>query len=151
MLTRVVGVIKFPHPSSVTHQLYYNVNPPLPPALQYPTPDSPLLKSSKIGKAVMLLYRHPKETRRNKEKAGKLISKFKNDLFCLKITSTVTMYHCTCMTVDEWARPIFGVASDLKSLSRDKREERDYAHLSQAARRRLSSGERRTSQDEEYQ
>ena len=53
---------------------------------------------------------------------------------------------------DEWARPIFGVASDLKSLSRDKREERDYAHLSQAARRRLSSsGERRTSQDEELQ
>ena len=55
-------------------------------------------------------------------------------------------------SVDEWARPIFGVASDMKSLSRDKREERDYANLSQAARRRLSSsGERRTSQDEEYQ
>ena len=55
-------------------------------------------------------------------------------------------------SIDEWARPIFGVASDMKSLSRDKREERDYANLSQAARRRLSSsGERRTSQEEEYQ
>ena len=56
-----------------------------------------------------------------------------------------------CFHLDEWARPIFGVKSDMKDLDRDKREERDYAHLSQAARRRLSSGERRASQDEEYQ
>ena len=42
---------------------------------QYPVPDSSLLKMSKIGKAVMLLYRHPKETRKNREKAGKLVSK----------------------------------------------------------------------------
>ena len=41
---------------------------------QYPIPESHILKSSRIGKAVMLLFRHPKETRKNKEKAGKLIS-----------------------------------------------------------------------------
>ena len=35
----------------------------------------------------------------------------------------------------DWARPIFGLASDFKILSRDEREERDFAHL-QAAKRR---------------
>ena len=47
---------------------------PLTPPPQYPLVDSSLLKESKVGKAVMLLYRHPKESRKNKEKAGKLIS-----------------------------------------------------------------------------
>lgn len=42
---------------------------------QYPVPDGSVLKSSKIGKAIMLLYRHPKEAKKNKEKAGKIISK----------------------------------------------------------------------------
>ncbi len=39
--------------------------------------------------------------------------------------------------LDEWARPIFGLASDFKSMTRDEREERDYANLSQEARRRI--------------
>jgi transcription factor SPN1 len=94
----------------------------------YPVPESHILKSSRIGKAVMLLYRHPKETRKNKEKAGKIIN--------------------------EWARPIFGLASDFKSLGRDEREERDYANLSQATKRRLSSSSdpsKKTSQEEEYE
>ena len=43
--------------------------------LQMPSLNSDLLKQSGIGKAVMMLYRHPKETRKNKERAGKLISK----------------------------------------------------------------------------
>ena len=50
--------------------------PPSPLSLpQYPVPDAQFLKSSNIGKAVMLIYKHPKETRKNKEKAGKIISK----------------------------------------------------------------------------
>jgi hypothetical protein len=43
-------------------------------SLQYPVPDSTLLKNSKIGKAIMLLYKHPKEVKKNKLKAGRVIS-----------------------------------------------------------------------------
>lgn len=86
----------------------------------FPEMDSHLLKTSGLGKAVMLLYRHPKEVKKNRQKAGVLIS--------------------------NWSRPIFGLTSDYKSLSRDEREERDWAHLSQIARRRLSSSEGKSSQ-----
>jgi hypothetical protein len=59
---------------------------------QYPTPDSSMLKSSKIGKAVMLLYRHPKESRRNREKAGKLVSKSLTK-FLLNLYTLYLLYH----------------------------------------------------------
>lgn len=59
--------------------------------LQFPIPDSSTLKQSKIGKAVMLLYRHPKETRKNREKAGKIISKL---LFPLAIVWPLFVFAC---------------------------------------------------------
>lgn len=103
----------------------------LPSFIQFPPLDGHLLKTSGLGKAVMLLYRHPKEIKRNREKAGKLISKCQHsNNYCIIMTKPL-------FPLDMWARPVFGLTSDFKALSRDEREERDWAHLSQAARRRL--------------
>lgn len=79
----------------------------------------------------MLLYRHPKEAKKNKLKAGKIISESKSP-----IDRALPEYVCLFVS-DEWARPIFGLASDFKSMTRDEREERDYANLSQEARQRI--------------
>ncbi|XP_047741311.1 IWS1-like protein [Hyalella azteca] len=58
-----------------------------------------MLKTSGIGKAIMYLFRHPRESRINRERCGRLISK--------------------------WARPIFNNSDDFKSLTKEERLERD--------------------------
>ncbi|ESN99982.1 hypothetical protein HELRODRAFT_83644 [Helobdella robusta] len=79
--------------------------------LDFPPISTEGLKMSGLGKAVMYLFKHPKETKKNKEMCHKLIT--------------------------NWARPIFSQNADYKALSKEEREQRDYEQLPK--KRKLSA------------
>ncbi|CAD5233260.1 unnamed protein product [Bursaphelenchus xylophilus] len=76
----------------------------------YPRLEQGILRQSGLGKAVMLLFKHPKEIKENKVRAAKLIR--------------------------DWSRPIFQLDTNYTAMTREERFELDYIHAKSAKKRR---------------
>jgi transcription factor SPN1 len=74
----------------------------------YPNLEQGVLRQSGLGKAMMYLFKHPHETKENKQRAARLIR--------------------------EWSRQIFQLDSNYSSMSRDERIEHDISHQKQKRR-----------------
>lgn len=95
----------------------------------FTTISSETLKHSGIGKAVMFLYKHPKETRSNKDTCRELVAR--------------------------WSSSVYNRNDNYQSMSREAREQRDFDLLPKAKKRRLKeqadSGRRRDEKKDDDQ
>lgn len=97
-------------------------------SLQLPSVSQETLKHSGIGRAVMYLYKHPKESRSNKDLSLKLISEHRLLLcqsFCGLPAPPLWTLTPSVFCPDEWSRPIFGLSSNYKGMTREERQQRD--------------------------
>uniref|UniRef100_A0A6B2G5B2 Protein IWS1 homolog (Trinotate prediction) n=1 Tax=Myxobolus squamalis TaxID=59785 RepID=A0A6B2G5B2_MYXSQ len=74
----------------------------------WPVPSPSILKSSQLGRCLMILSKHSKETPQNR-----------------LITSQI-IFH--------WVRPIYGVSTSFQSFTREDRELEDLKHFKQPAK-----------------
>uniref|UniRef100_A0A7E4ZTN5 TFIIS N-terminal domain-containing protein n=1 Tax=Panagrellus redivivus TaxID=6233 RepID=A0A7E4ZTN5_PANRE len=85
----------------------------------FPQIEPSVLKQSGLGKAVMMIFKHPKECKDNKIIASKLIR--------------------------NWSQPIFQISNEYSAVSREEREAFDFEHMPEVKRRRLEAIQRRES------
>ncbi|CAC5405365.1 SPN1 [Mytilus coruscus] len=98
------------------------------------------LISKIIFKTDIFIKTPERETEENRERCGKLIISiiFKTDIFIKTPERETKENRERCgKLINEWSRPIFSLTANHKSMSKEEREERDYAHLPK--RRRLSA------------
>ncbi|KRZ06611.1 Protein IWS1 -like protein, partial [Trichinella zimbabwensis] len=100
---------------------------------QFPVLDASVLRSSNIGKVVMILHKHPKETKENRVLAGRLISNIDYASF-YQLINCLNEHFCLIILGD-WARPIFNLQTDYRSLSKEERQRRDYKTNTAAAKK----------------
>ncbi|KAG7257477.1 hypothetical protein CRUP_024093 [Coryphaenoides rupestris] len=103
---------------------------------ELPSVSQETLKHSGIGRAVMFLYKHPKESRPNKDLALKLISDSPG--FCSPPLRRVV------------SAPSLVLTSNYKGMTREERQQRDWTKQ-MPQRRRLSSGGQTPRRDLEKQ
>lgn len=71
--------------------------------IQFPSLDTGALKMSGIGRAVMLLYKHPRESKENRHIAGKIVGKARHPDYLasffynfLHVTARPTIHSISC-------------------------------------------------------